>query len=411
MSLEAILEMTERFENAIEDRHLIEGLILPTLVLPPIGREDLQTGNYENCAVWTGLYVAAQALKYAKTGDLKARAKAKRGLLALNRLQNVSGKPGFVSRGYKLRVGSDWDEDLFWKKNLTDPSRRKDEWHQSGDYRFLGDTSRSQILGVTYGYFAFNNLCNPDSEEKALISKYVVQIVQSIIDNGGKIVDLDGKPTGWGDYNGYGIGPALLLSSLKLAYVLTGEERFHEAYTKQFNLAVNKGIRSAHRLAIWPVNRWHTTFGSDYHSMMLNYNMLLKLEKNPEILGVYTEGLNNLWRTINDPENALFNFIYSASGGQDFNLQQGIDALERFPANKIVDGVALKRQISAWMRPRDIMRRTKMPLEERSVDEYAWRINPFRHDNWIAVLPGKMEFTGIDYLFAANFGRYYDFIK
>ena len=67
MSLDLILEKAERFENAIENRHLIEGLILPTVVLPPQGRKDFQTGNYENCAIWTGMYVAAQSLRYATT--------------------------------------------------------------------------------------------------------------------------------------------------------------------------------------------------------------------------------------------------------------------------------------------------------------------------------------------------------
>ena len=129
------------------------------------------------------------------------------------------------------------------------------------------------------------------------------------------------------------------------------------------------------------------------------------------MLQVYKKGLNNLWRKINDPENSLFNFIYSSLGGETPDLQQSVDALERFPAEKTVDVVALKRQIPAGMRPVDIMRHTKMPLHERPIDEYAWRVNPFRHDKWVEVMPGRMEFTGVDFLIAAYFGRYHGLIR
>jgi len=238
MSLDLILEKAEKFEAAIENRHLIKGLILPTLVLPPEGREDLQTGNYENCAIWTGLYVAAQSLKYAATNDPQARAKAKRGLLALHKLQEITGKPGLIARGYKHSREQTADELFFWVKN-SDKTRQEDEWHQAVDYRWLGDPSKSQVFGVAFGYFAFNNFCKPDAQEKEEIGKHLSAIVNGIIDSGLRIIDLDNKPTGHGNYSpkkylGFGgIGPMLLLGKLKSVAAITGKPE-HEKGTRNF---------------------------------------------------------------------------------------------------------------------------------------------------------------------------------
>ena len=192
--LDDILRKAGDFERIIQDRHSIQGLVLPTLVLPPIGREDYQTGNYENCAIWTGVYVASQSLKYAITGDLKAREQAKLGLQALHRLQEVTGERSLIARGYKLRDEPSPDELFFWIKEgknlgqskLRDDKdyskrvnakaydvlfgyRRNNEWHQSGGYRWLGDTSKSQVFGVAVGYFAFNQFCNATPQEREKI--------------------------------------------------------------------------------------------------------------------------------------------------------------------------------------------------------------------------------------------------
>jgi hypothetical protein len=39
MPVNEISQKAEYFDRAIQERHNIEGLVLPTLVLPPIGRE------------------------------------------------------------------------------------------------------------------------------------------------------------------------------------------------------------------------------------------------------------------------------------------------------------------------------------------------------------------------------------
>ena len=336
MSLDLILEKAEKFEAAIENRHLIEGLILPTLVLPPEGRDDFQTGNYENCAIWTGLYVFAQALKFASTGDISARAAAWNGILALNKLQDITGKSGVVARGYKLREELTWDEPFFWIKNeknfgqsktRNNPSdledktrsydtlfgyRRNNEWHQSGNYRWLGDASKSQVFGILFGYFAYNQFCNPSPLQRNSIKTHVAQIMHSILDHGNQIADIDGKPTTFGNYNNknsYSVAPALLISQLKFAHHLTGESRFEDEYRRQLDGSIRNGTLTPKRPRFFILNRTHTNLGSDDNLAMLNYLMFMGMQSDQNILGLCREELEKRWHTINDHENSLFNFI------------------------------------------------------------------------------------------------------
>ena len=440
MNLERILQKESEFDSVIEERHLIEGLVLPTLVLPHIGSEDLQTGNYENCAIWTGLHVAAQSLRFASTWDNGARRLAKNSLLALHKLQTVTNDSGIIARGYKLRSEPSWDELFFWIKEgknlgqskLRDEEdfpagnranaydalfgyRRNNEWHQEGEYRWLGDASTSQVFGVLYGYFAFHRYCNPTTEEMAFIKKDVANIVHKLLDKKMQIVDTDKKRTTYGGnrrFFGYGVGPAITLSEIKLAHHITGEERFRTEYHRQLEKCMHSGSINPRRPEFGPLKYTHSNLGSDDNLTMLNYSMLMSLEDNNDVLESCRRGLMERWLAINDPQNPLFNFIYHALLGQKSPvLQQGIDALDGFPTTKVVDAVALKRVLPISQQLRDILAPARIPLEERPVDEYAWRINPYRHDKWVPVLPGKMEFTGIDFLFAKNFALYHNLLS
>ena len=440
MSLDIILEKASAFESAIQDRHLIEGLVLPTLVLPDLGEADFQTGNYENCAIWTGEYVAAQSLRFAVTGDPQAKIKAKNSLTALHKLQTITNGDELVARGFKLRDERSWDELFFWikeGKNLGQSKlrdeydfskgnrakvydtlfgyRRNNEWHQAGPYRWLGDASNSQVFGVLFGYFAFHRYCNPTADEMEFIKKDVANIVNKLLDNNMQIVGKDKKRTTYGSnrrFFGYGVGPAITLSEIKLAHHITGEERFQTEYYRQLEKCMHSGSINPRRPEFGPLKYTHSNLGSDDNLTMLNYDMFMSLEDNNEVLESCRRGLRERWLAINDPQNPLFNFIYHALLGQKSPaLQQGIDALDDFPTNKVVNAVALKRTLPICQQLRDVLTHTKMPLQERPVDEYAWRVNPYRHDKWVAVLPGKMEFTGIDFLIAANYGLYHNLIS
>lgn len=415
-SLTEILKKAEDFNSIIQDRHSIRGLVLPTLVLPSVGRGDYQSGNYENCAIWTGVYVAAQSLRYAATGDLQAREQARAGLQALHKLQDVTGELGLIARGYKDGNAKTWDEDFFWEKR----GRHGDEWHQNDSgQRWLGDPSKSQIFGVVFGYFAFYQFCNPDEQEKKKIGLYLSNIVNRIIKNEMMVIDKDGQVSNWGNYSpkqylGFGgIGPFLMLSKLKLAANITGLEIFKKEYQRL--IYGKEYLRFLERCRPnFPVlKQLSTSFGSEDNLAMLNYYMLMHLEDNGDVLSKCKKGLEKRWKIVNDPENVLFNFIYHALAKTETpDLEAGVKALHKFPTEKSVPLIALKRKLPDSKRAIvwNIASSRRMSIEERPADEYLWRVNPFRHDKWRNGREGIMEFTGVDFLIAAYMGLHHNFI-
>lgn len=416
-SLNEILQKAESFNKIIQDRHSINGLVLPTLVLPPQGKKDYQTGNYENCAIWTGLYVAAQSLRFAATGDAQARQQAKSSLLSLHRLQDITGIQGLIARGYKIGNESTWDEEFFWKKK-GDKTRQRNEWHQSNGHRWLGDASKSQFFGVVFGYFAFTRFCNPTKQEMQEIGKYLSNIVDKIMENEMKIVDKDNQATGYGNYshNQYfgfgGIGPSLILSKLKLASQITKQDRFRLEYERL--LYQEDYGRFLRRCRLNPpiLNQLSTSFGSEDNLAMLNYYMFMTLEAEYGAKELCNKGLAKRWLVINDPENSLFNFVYHALIERETSaLEIGIDSLLRFPEVKNIPVVSLKRKLPKSTVIPNIIHHRQMPIESRPIDEYMWRINPRRNDLWVDGKSGIMEFAGVDFLIAAYLGLYHGFIK
>ena len=404
-----ILNKAEYFDRVIQERHATHGLVLPALVLPPYGGEDYQTGNFENCAIWTGEYIAAQALRYAVTGQQEAKELARYGVSALHKLQDITGHEGLIARGFKAGDEPTWDEDFFWKKR-GDRTRQGNEWHQADGYRWLGDASKSQVFGVTFGYFAYNQFCKPSEEERQEIGRYFSRIVDRIIGSAGRILDSDGQVSGYGNYfpRQYlgvgGIGPLLMLAKLKLAGRLTGEYRFEQEYQR----LLDKGyVRFLERCRVNPpvLRQLSTSFGSEDNLAMLNYYMLINLEDNDRVLESCRRGLEKRWGVINDPENSLFNFLYHSTTQKETpDLKTGIDALRRFSRDKTVPSVALKRKLpDSRLRVAKNLFAARMPIESRPIDEYAWRVNPLRRDEWVGE-EGTMEFTGVDFLIATYLG-------
>ena len=417
--LDEILKKAEYFDGVIQARHSIQGLVLPTVVLPPAGREDYQTGNYENCAIWTGIYVAAQSLRFAVTGDAQAREQAKSGLLALHRLQEVTGESGLIARGYKTGYEQTWDEEFFWKKE-RDKTRQRDEWHQSTGYRWLGDASKSQVFGVVFGYFTFSEFCNPTKKEREEIGRYLSNVVDRIMSSGLKIIDKDKQVSGYGNYSpkqylGYGgIGPFLILSKLKLAFQIAGQEGYETEYRRLLGEEDYVRFLKRGRLDAPILRQLLTSSGHEDNLAMLNYYMLMTLETDEELRKLCREGLDKRWNAINDPENSLFNFIYHAlMQVKTPALERGVDALLRFPTKKQVHAIALKRKLpkSRIEVVMDTFTPRKIPIELRPIDEYAWRVNPLRHDLWVGGKVGTMEFTGVDFLIATYLGLYHGFIR
>ncbi|MCZ7582582.1 MAG: hypothetical protein M5R36_04195 [Deltaproteobacteria bacterium] len=99
--------------------------------------------------LWTGTYLASQALRYHVTGEAQAKANAIRAVSALDRTLHVTGRPGFIAR-YTGPMSDPVYGDIAGGC-VTNP-----DWHcvEDGDFAgdfWFGDTSHDMYSGWFFG--------------------------------------------------------------------------------------------------------------------------------------------------------------------------------------------------------------------------------------------------------------------
>lgn len=387
-------------EEQIGERHLTpEGLIWYEA-----REEEPPIIGFSDVAIWTGCYVAAEALRWAETKDPEARERLVSSLGGLHHLQHVTGKKGLLARSFRRGTGPSPEEGR--------------EWHQgTGDYkeyRWLGDVSVDQVDGVFFGYaLAFDLL--EDSSIRHHVAEDVAPIADHILENRMKIIDLDGQPTRHGDL---GSGPfsedlnaLIALMVIKVAHHITKEPRFHQAYQ---DLIKKKGYH--YRAAAARDKWWEYLLGinhSDNNLAFLAFYTLIRLEEDPSLLKIYKAGLRRAWKVVRYEGNPLFTFVYHSllQGDQvdQIALDRALETLYYFPAEKrnILKKNSLRPEIcrSFWKdRHGDPQACIPLPIQDRPSDSFEWKANPYRLDSGG---DGKIFYAGVDYLLPYWMGRYH----
>lgn len=361
-------------------------------------------------------------------GDAMVRTEAMGCIEGIDHLQTVSGVEGLLARGCKLGDEPTWCEDFFWKKK-GDKTRQSTEWHQNGEYRWLGDASKSQVFGVTLAYASLLLYGKPSESERKTAAEHFCRIVDRILDNDETIVDADTAATGYGNYSpkqflGFGgIGPQLMLVNLKLASLLNDNNSSKYDYGQLYEERLAEGyLKFVERSRIdLPVLRsLSTSHGSEDNLAMLNTLLLDELNRfsgdnKAEVHDACVNGIAKRWQVVDSPENALFSIIYHGMldrGGAD-TVQPSMLAMSSFSErNKNTHKVALKAKLgNRRQRLRASLLPKIKPIGEWPAEEYAWRWNPRRPASWSEGLDGNMQFTGIDYLLALSLGKYFSVIK
>ena len=126
-------EKAAHYEKMIDDRHLRHGFVSSCRILAPGNISTSQTADTDNDGLWTAMYLAAQAYRYAVTGSEDALQKARRSMRALVRLEGITGIPGFFARSFK---------------SVNEPPPGGGEWHPTPDGKWLwkGDTSSDEAV-------------------------------------------------------------------------------------------------------------------------------------------------------------------------------------------------------------------------------------------------------------------------
>lgn len=419
-------EKAAHYEKITRERHLRYGLVSDSRLGKPGDLSTNQPFPSDNDGLWTAMYIAAECYRYAATKDPEARKFAQESLKAMMFLETVTEIPGLMARSF-VKPGE--PVDTF----RGDHPLQWDNYAKDGKWQWKSDTSSDEVVGHYYAYTIYYDLC-ADEAEKAAIQEKVRRISDYIIKNNYYLLDTDGKPTTYGYWNFFspawrrliparGLNSLEILSHLKVAYHITGDEKYQKAY---LDLALKKDY------AAFTVNQKINIPGFINHSddelAFLSYYPLLKYEKDPRLLAYYRRSLDRSWKIERPEKNPLFNFIYGAVSpeGTDFDLEGALFTLKRISLDLVRwdHHNSQRADFETRVMPgRFKEKQSKVPLppDERTV--MKWNGNPYELDTGTGWQPtearnregkiggGLNEEAGTFWLLPYWMGRSYGFIR
>ena len=395
--------------NIAELRHNRRGLINHSKLAVP---GDLTTSfmeNEDNDGLWTSCYLAAQCFRYGATKSPEARAIAIRTFEALERLETVTGIPGYPARSYALATDS--------VKQSRSPHPKY--WHPSpdGKWQWLDDTSSDEIAGHIFSVTLFYELV-ADENLKKKAKNLIERIMNHIVDNNFHLIDFDGKPTRWGIWNPdslnhsknwmfeRGLNSLQILSHLKTATHITGNSKFEKAY----NALIEKHGYANNAVQAKIYGPFETSHSDDILNFFPYYNLIRYSEKD-ENLPLYIQSLERSWKVVRPDRMPVWNVMASALLEKDCDLQVAREELEQYPPDLINWTMENSHR---WDLQHDMLagrfnaNQATKPIPTPESNVWRWNTNPRQLNSG---LNGTQEEDGTYFLFAYWMGRYYGFFK
>jgi len=417
-----LAEKARVFEEEIDRYHRRTpyGFVLGVNLPKPGDRSEWVNHDSDNDGLWTGMYGAGECFAYAATRDPKAKQRATAAFEALAFLSEVTqggshpAPPGFPARtilptsGPNPNLQDNYSAERDFVKKIADPLWKVivPRWPTSADGKWYWktDTSSDELDGHYFLYALYYDLVAETDEEKARAREVVARVTDHLIEHDFNLVDHDGKPTRWGvfgpkELNGLfwtaqrGLNSLSVLSYLKVAEHVTGDEKYAKAYHR---LVHDHGYAGNALHAKVHAGRATGNQSDDEMAFMCFYN-ILKYEQAPALRSVY---LSSLWRywALEEPEMCpLFNFIFAASfqgigplrGAPQSCLDDAADTLKRLPLDRIRWGFKNSHRSDVIpLAPYPFFRRRGdrghlpngkvIPIDERYVEH--WNHDPWRLD-------------------------------
>lgn len=277
----------EMFDRLMRGNHWNEGAIMQHVIFPPAGLEKPIVGSQADCLDPTSEMLVAYSMKYALTKDPADREIANQVFEGIEKLEKVTGIPGLIARSFNQTDKPLWHEKVLWYH----------EWHASASmpgYRWLGDLSVDKFTSVLHSVGVFWEFC-ADENYRQRAAGLIDRFVGRVADHNFKLVDPDGKMTLWGnlcpDLPHQRLNSLLMLMGLKVAWRMTGKERYHAAY----RMLIDRYDYDDHQInskVLFP-EEWRNV-GDDYHAARALY-MIMRMEDDPDLLNKYRMNLNRHW--------------------------------------------------------------------------------------------------------------------
>ena len=377
--------------------------------------------DFGDSSLWTGTYLASQALRYGTTGDPQAKANAIRIAKVLSGHLHITGRQGFIAR-YRgpqdLRV---------MPSNCADDCHQVNEGEFGGDF-WYGDTSRDQYTGWIFGMLMAYDLID-DEPTREMISADVEEVLDELIRSEWVIIDVDGRRTG--------PSPTVLttqqLTWSLIGYHLTGKG----AYKRMVQHWILDEHRKHHRLSAFNFfNRYNQYFGNNLGHEM--FYCLLRLGKaylnEPDYL-FFREMFDTTQHSFARlSHNAFFNGVHMSQGiytpaDDDPYQTQLLEDLSDFrpapnytyavqPPDAELDPISII--LSDILAQYPILEEMLGGIEPQAIEaypvyfqcstDYLWQRNPFRINCSYKEDLTKVQ-PGVDYLTAYWLASYYQFIS
>lgn len=289
---------------------------------------DCVTEWNEDDALWTGIYALTEMFraKLAKDPGEKAAAEKNAGdavelMLDLERTTPVAG---------------------MLARTLVERETEPEDWNRSSDYGWLDGAGMRSLAGHLLIYGFYYDLFT-DESMRAAVSGAIGKIAQHIVDQGFRLVDLEGNPTDDGLWNDArvtntgtrtgdaGVRALQLLALLRSAYHVTEDEAFYEAYLERANEAGYAGVARDQKTI-------DASRESD-HALdllaFLSYLPLLKYADITHFRGIYMESLEQAIEFERPEKVPLFTIIHGAFKHNDFGLDEAVRQLQELPVETI----------------------------------------------------------------------------
>ena len=131
-------------------------------------------------AIWTGTYLAAEALRLKATGAADARQNVVEVVNTLHLWFNVSGDPGMLARF--VAPSNVTPPATLQGLNCAEADSHCGVTYEGTQYDYVGHISRDQYQGVMLGYaLAYEALGESDEDTRELIRQDVVELIQELM--------------------------------------------------------------------------------------------------------------------------------------------------------------------------------------------------------------------------------------
>jgi hypothetical protein len=386
-----------------------------------------QPDDDDNDGEFTGNYLTMESFRYAATKDEDARTKAKKAFNFLKLLEEVTGGDGYFARtivpvDWKFRMhdtNRQYTKYELAEELVKEPRYKPIEvrWRKSKDGKWLwkGDASSDEWCGHMMGYYFYYELA-ADAAEKEIVRNHVARLMDHLIANNYNMMDIDGTHTRWSVWSPDDLNrnpewqpdrfqnSMEILAFLKLAYYMTGKEKYQQHYLKLINqehyLDNMKNLMNQNPA-------WFIYYDVTMQAYL--FPILMHCEKDPAIRSTYSSILNAWMDRRRNDHNPLINFLYCYASNKKEELVNSIEFLKDTPLDLVDWNVDHTK--------REDVRLVRSPvLDDLQVNELPppsirtavrWDKNPWSANNGYP----DMEREPVFWLLPYWMGRYLEMIE